>query len=72
MLTREELYQLHTTLFCGLTAVHQRMLDRDGNALIPASGPDWAILRAIHAEGRETMDAVFAEITRRDREAVDA
>ena len=68
MLTRDELYRLHTSLFNGLTRIHQRMRAPDGTALIPVLGDDWLILRAAHDEMRETNRAVFEEIGRRDQE----
>ena len=72
MLTLGQLRALHTSLYLSLSRIHQRMLAKDGTPLIPVFGPDWQILRACHDEMHETMDAVFAEITRRDREAIHA
>lgn len=72
MLTRRELSILHDSLFNSCTRIHQRMLAADGTALIPVFSDDWQILRAAHDDLHDMMDAVFAEIARRDCEAVHA
>lgn len=74
MLTGDELYNLHTTLFDAHQKLHHRCVSDQPpfGPLIDPLSDDWNIISAACSEISETMYAVHAEITRRDREAVNA
>ena len=69
MLTHDQLFDLHDSLFAEATRTHQRMVAADGTALISPFSDEWAVLSARHAEISETQQAVTAELHRRDEEA---
>jgi len=69
MLTRDELCTLHTTLYHGATRAHRQLIaEDDGRNLVSPSSTDWALYSAVHAELAEAMEAVDAELDRRDAE----
>jgi hypothetical protein len=70
MLTRDELCTLHTTLYQGGMRAHFHIIDSDtGAPLVPPLSPEWDLYAAVHAELAEAMEAVDAELDRRDAEA---
>jgi hypothetical protein len=68
MLTRDELCTLHTTLYQGATRAHHQLIDPDGRLIITPLTGDWDLYAAVHAELAEAMEAVDAELVRRDAE----
>jgi hypothetical protein len=58
-LTRDELNELHTLIYTGLTTMYARL------AGLGVFTSDYAIVTAWIAEHRETFDAISAEINRR-------
>lgn len=69
MLTRDDLYNLHTSLFGTHTKLHRRILDANLNPLVSPLGEDWAVISAAMCEVAETMRATMAEIGRREQMA---
>jgi hypothetical protein len=68
MLTLDELYRLHTSLFHAHRNLHARMIG-PGPDLKPVISPlsdDWRIIAAACAEITETMRAVSDECDRRE------
>jgi hypothetical protein len=59
ILTRDQLQELHTLIYTGLTTMYVRLA---GLGVFTA---DYAIVTAWIAEHRETFDAISAEINRR-------
>jgi hypothetical protein len=68
MLTRDELCTLHTTLYQGATRAHRQLIAEDGTLIITPMTGDWDLYAAVHAELAEAMEAVDAELVRRDAE----
>ena len=68
MLTRDELCTLHTTLYHGGLRAHRHLMDEDERPLISPLSPDWDLYSAVHRELAEAMEAVDAELDRRDAE----
>jgi hypothetical protein len=66
MLTRDELCDLHTTLYQGATRAHRQLIAEDGHLITQPLTTDWNLYSAVHAELAETMEAVDAELDRRD------
>ena len=69
MLTADQLFRLHDSLFKTATAVHHRMMGPDGQPRISVYNEEWAVLAASHAELAETQQAVGDELRRRTEEA---
>ena len=65
MLTLDQLYTLHTSLFDAHQKLHVLLVDRPGTGPVIPYGPDWNIANAACSELTETMIWVGAEITRR-------
>jgi len=63
-LTLDQLYDLHTKLAAEHTARHHQLMSMP-DALADA----WQVLAVKQDETSETMDAVYAEIARREQEA---
>jgi hypothetical protein len=68
MLTRDELCTLHSSLYHGATRAHRRLIDEDGRLITQPCTPAWDLYSAVHAELAEAMEAVDAELDRRDAE----
>jgi hypothetical protein len=58
-LTRDQLQELHTLIYTGLTTMYNRL------GSLGVFTDDYAIMTAWIAEHRETFDAISAEINRR-------
>ena len=69
MLTADQLFTLHSSLFDQGTAVHRRMIGPDGRPLLSVYGDDWAILSAWHAQIAEMQYEIGEELHRRAEEA---
>ena len=69
MLTTDELFALHTSLYNQGTLVHARMLGPDGQPRMDVFGDDWRVLAAWHAEVGEMQQEIGAELRRRAQEA---
>jgi hypothetical protein len=73
-LTRDQLYDLHTSLFNTHTALHAKLVGPAPERLPlidPLSG-DWNVISAACEEVSETMTATLAEITRRSQDPANA
>lgn len=68
MLTADQLFRLHTSLYQQGKRVHERMITPDGHPRISVFSEAWAVLAACHAELTETQQAVGAELRRRRAE----
>lgn len=66
-LTRPGLSTLHEQLYHELMAVMAMMFGPDWKPVLEVGGPTWLVLKAKAAEIHETMEAVFAEMRRRDQ-----
>ena len=60
MLTRDQLYALHTSLAASATRIHQRIMG------LPVFSDAWQIASAAHDEITETMSAISSDLTRRN------
>ena len=69
-LTRDQLYDLHTSLFRTHKAIHSRMVgpSPELKPLISPLSDDWAMRAAACVQITETMQAVNDEIGRREQE----
>lgn len=74
MLTTGQLFHLHTSLYFTHRKLHDQIVGPDYPypPLIDPLSDTWAVVSAACSEVSETMHAVYAELARRDREAVNA
>ena len=68
-LSMDGLYALHAALFDETTAIHRRLIGKDGEALVPVFGDEWARLGAEHDDLYGRMLEVSAELDRRREQA---
>jgi hypothetical protein len=71
MLTLDDLYELHTRLCAQEREIHAKLMDGQV-ALVSPLSDEWNLQSARCAEIKETADAAYAEIARRERENIDA
>ena len=71
-LTRDDLHELHSQLADEHTHITGQMFTPEWLPRCEIFGPEWNILKAKQGEVHEMMNAVYAEIGRRDNEPADA